>query len=293
MSISKPTLTNPWASSGSTNIVNPGGVNETGFPAAGKGPPRRWFNWVMNKVDTAIRYLVGRGLSDFDPNESYSIGDRVQYGGAQGLTFVCVTATVGDGSGGNSPIASPALWARWARGIPDYSAGMNYQLNDIVIASNGSTYLCIQANSVSSAREPSASPTYWQRWGHRDSDVVTLIQANPEIVTAYSGTTLSGITLSTGNISNVIDMTLGNDPAIRDLSFTLSNIPLVPGYIDVSLSGARAFASAIKNIQVTSETSPTTGIPVYGEITGSNSVRVHASRSTGATATACVRLLGY
>ena len=115
MSIAKPTLTNAWASSGAANIADPGGVNETGIPSAAKSIPRRWFNWVLNKVDATGRYLVARGIPDYDPLESYSIGDRVQRAGVLGApdaTFVCIQAN--DSSAPKAPIDFTTYWRPWA-----------------------------------------------------------------------------------------------------------------------------------------------------------------------------------
>lgn len=289
MSIAKPSLKNPWASSGAANMADPGGANDTGMPASSKSIPRRWLNWILNKIETPIRYLVARGIPDYDPNESYSIGDRIQWGDGWGMTYVCVAAIVGNGSGMSSPGNAPASWARWGRAIPTYRSDGNYEVGDTVIApSDGATYQCIQANYSGAPHEPHASPTYWTPWGHTDDEIVAIINSNEHVSVGSSST---GISLSTGNVANVIDARIGYATVLRDLSFTLSNIPSSPGYIDVTLGSPIAFNSAIRNIQVTAAVA--TSVESYGEVTGNNTVRVHCVRNGGPMATAYVRLLGY
>lgn len=291
MSIAKPSLKNVWANSGSVNMADPGGVNETGIPSLAKSIPRRWLNWILNRIETPVRYLVARGIPDYDVNESYSIGDRVQFGGGPGKTYVCVVASVGDGSGTNSPSGTPANWERWGRGIPSYNATFFYEVGDTVFApSDGASYVCIAANGPSAAKEPHANKgTFWNLWGHLDSDVVDIIHSNENMSVLYSS---SGMSLTTGSVSDIVDIRLGYATVIRDLSFVLGSIPSSPGYIDVALSSPIAFASAIKNIQVTSAVAPGS-IPAYGEIIANNTVRVHGNRNGGPMATAYVRLLGY
>lgn len=290
MSIAKPALKNPWASSGSANIANPGGANETGIPSLAKSIPRRWLNWILNEIDTAARYLVSRGIPDYDALESYSVGDRVQWGAGWNRVYVCVATSVGDGTGTNSPGTSPDTWACSDGGIPTYRSDGNYKIGDFVLApSDGDTYQCILANYLTSPKEPHASPTYWERWGHTDDEVRDLARLY-ETNSISTGST-DGFTLSTGSVSNVIDARIGYATMLRDLSFALSNIPATPGYIDVTLGSPITFGSAIKNIQVTSAYA-TANAP-YGEITGNNSVRVHAVRDGGPMTTAFVRLLGY
>jgi hypothetical protein len=246
-------------------------------------------NWILNKCDAVGRYLSARGLTDYDPNETYSVGDRVQWGGGVGRTFVCVVASIGDGSGSNSPGNSPTKWAAWGSGIPAYRSDVDYVVNDVVFApSDGDSYVCILANGHASPHEPHASPTYWSHWAHLDSDVVNLIQGNPNMTVFYSST---GISLTAGNVADVLDVRLGYSTIVRDLAFTLTNIPIAPGYVDVTLSAPIAFGSGIQNVQATSAVAP--GVGAWAEKLGNNLVRIHCAGASGPNATAYVRLLGY
>ena len=75
MSIAKPALKTIWGSTAPTNLADPGGVNATGIPADAKSIPRRWLNWILNRIETPIRYLMARGIADWDENEYYTVGD--------------------------------------------------------------------------------------------------------------------------------------------------------------------------------------------------------------------------
>jgi hypothetical protein len=295
MSIAKPPLSDIWANAaaaGDTGIADPGGLKDSGWTAASACPPFSWMNWILNKCDAAARYIIARGIPDYDANETYSVGDRVQWGGGVGRTFVCVTASVGDGSGSNSPGSSPTKWASWGSGVPAYRSDVDYVVNDVVfsVVDNGS-YKCIAVNGHASPHEPSASSTYWLPWGHTDAEVVDIISANPETAVVLSPT---GFTLSAGNVSDAIKVSIGGtSPVFQDLSFTLSNIPASPGYVDVALSSPIAFGSHITNVQVTGIYVPTAAWDTRGMLLGSNSVRIFSNNLYGPMATAYVRLCGY
>jgi hypothetical protein len=291
MSISKPQLKNPWATSGSANMEDPGGVNETGYPIAALGPPRKWFNWILNKIETVGRYLVARGIPDYDPNESYSVGDRVQWGGSTGMTFVCTIASVGDGSYSNSPGVAHTKWGRWARGVPDYNALSDYWVNDTVIDPyDGCSYICIQINSPGLPKSPHSESLYWRPWGHTDDQVVDLIHQHSNLEWT---TTSTGISITSGSVSDVIDLRFSDGitelPA-RDLSFSISDAS--NGYIDVTLGSPIAFSVGIKS-RIFIPTCDAGANPVYVQPTGNNTMRIHCSRDNGPGWSGYVRLLGY
>jgi hypothetical protein len=105
MSISKPALSVIWGSDASGNLLDPGGVKNTGMPAGAKSIPRRWMNWILNKTDSAGRYLLGRGVPDWDVGETYSIDDRVQYNGS---TYACTHPPLA-----HQTPADASYWQRW------------------------------------------------------------------------------------------------------------------------------------------------------------------------------------
>jgi hypothetical protein len=297
MSISKPALKDPWASGASGNMANPGGANATGIPyPSGKSIPGRWLNWILNQVDTVGRYLVGRGLPDYDPNERYSVGDRVQWGGGFGRTYVCVVATVGNGTGSNSPGSDASKWAAWGRGIPKYRADGDYEPGDTVIYSDdGNSYQCLLSNFHDSPHAPNSSSIYWKRWGHSDVDIVALIEGNSEIDMSTIG---SGISTTSGNVTSVINLKMGFS-IIRDLSFVISGAS--NGYVDITLGSPIAFSGGIQNAQfspcfTSGSGSGTTGSIVGSPtiaVTGANTCRIYCSRLAGPSWAGYVRLLGY
>ena len=292
MSIAKPTLSDIWANAapaGDTGIADPGGLKDTGWTAASACPPFSWFNWILNKCDAVGRYLEARGIPDWDAAESYSIGDRVQ--GSDGSTYVATTISGPPGTGENPGTGGRTKWAKWGTGIPDYRSDGTYYLNDVVFApSDGASYVCILANGPGSPQEPHASPTYWTHWGHRDADIANLISFYDSTTI---GTSPTGISMTDGILSNVVDLRVGVATVFRDLSFTIDNIPASPGYVDVTLASPIAFGSAIKNVQVTGVYVPTATWDTRGMLLGANSVRIFSNNLYGPMATAYVRLCGY
>lgn len=90
MSIEKPTLRPPWSSAVPANMADPGGVAPNGIPPEGKSIPRRWLNWILNQIDSGVRFIMARGISDYEATETYRSGDKVQYGGT---TYTCISGT--------------------------------------------------------------------------------------------------------------------------------------------------------------------------------------------------------
>ena len=91
MSITPPTTRElVWADSAAQgDIAEPSdgmkGTGYTGTPA----PVYQYVNWLFNRLGKWVSYLRARGIPDFDINETYSVGDRVQY---QGETYVSLFA---------------------------------------------------------------------------------------------------------------------------------------------------------------------------------------------------------
>jgi hypothetical protein len=110
MSIAKPSLSAPWGSGAPSNLADPGGINDTGMPSGGKSIPRRWLNWILNKTDAQTRYLVGRGVPDYDESENYGVNDITQYIG-DGKTYRALHAN-GPATSVKHP-SDPSYWERW------------------------------------------------------------------------------------------------------------------------------------------------------------------------------------
>lgn len=132
MSIAKPTLSNPWCSGTPANMTTPGSVNDTGIPSAATSIPRRWFNWVLNKVDTSVRYLMAYGIPWWDAAETnYDLGSLVRYSPAPGigLVYECILAPTGPDYS-NYP-GDGTHWQRWGWSLPELTTFVASQVSTV------------------------------------------------------------------------------------------------------------------------------------------------------------------
>lgn len=203
MSISKPTLTKPWASDVSANRADPGGVNDTGIPADGKSIPRRWLNWVLNKVDAATRYLVARGIPDWDANEVYTENDRVQWTDGNCYRLRMSTAT-----GNDEDPSHVLIWEPWAYSATQFISAFTTLLEeafpDLFAAAFG-TQFPISMNGLT------------------------------------TGPTSGDVAVTVGTVSNVQGFTIGrvsNRYGMRLIALTVTDCGTPNGYFDVLLQGS-------------------------------------------------------
>lgn len=111
MAITKPAVLPPWAESG--DAVQPTNAEiQSGWQAGAVPPSRQRFNWILNYCMNGVRYLVRRGLADWDAAETYAIGDRVI--GPTGSTYQALTANTN-----KTPASNPSDWALWGFGPND------------------------------------------------------------------------------------------------------------------------------------------------------------------------------
>jgi hypothetical protein len=85
----------------------------SGWPLSGVPPTRQKFNWILGWISQGVRYLLHRGLPDYDTNETYAVGDIVQYSVgtyADWLTYRCTQAN--GGANVQNP-SDPSYWERW------------------------------------------------------------------------------------------------------------------------------------------------------------------------------------
>ena len=250
MSIAKPTLSDIWANAapaGDTGIADPGGLKDTGWTAASACPPFSWMNWILNKCDSGLRYLLARGIPDWDAAESYSVGDRVQ--GSDGVTYVAIATSGAPGAGENPGIGGRTKWAPWAHGVPAYRSDATYYLNDVVFApSDGASYVCILANGPGSPKEPHVSTAYWKLWGLTYDDVNMLL---PAIVVSQDAVGIAvAIVGTTGSATDALFTTVGYAYASKRGTFKL-NTGSGGSVCTITFSGTKAFSSGIKTVQVT------------------------------------------
>ena len=77
--ILKPDMSSIWASGGAILTPSPAKV-ETGWTA--EIPPHQWENYVQNRQDTAIAYLLQKGIPEWDATTEYQANKSfVQYSG--------------------------------------------------------------------------------------------------------------------------------------------------------------------------------------------------------------------
>lgn len=81
---------------------------KTGWPLSNLPPPRQRFNWLINWLFQAVRYLFQMGISEWSATESYRAGSRVI--GDDGKTYKSLQAA----NTNHTPSTSPAWWEVWA-----------------------------------------------------------------------------------------------------------------------------------------------------------------------------------
>lgn len=114
----KPPVGPAWGeTAGPGNIVTPDpAFVAAGWPLSGTPPSRQRFNWALNWCANAIRYIMQRGLPDYDAAETYRTGSIIL--GSDNAAY----KSLADGNVGNDPTTSPASWVRWGLTIADVNA---------------------------------------------------------------------------------------------------------------------------------------------------------------------------
>lgn len=100
----RPNTLPAWAESGDTIQPSNAEIQE-GWPLSNTPPSRQRFNWILNWISNGVRYLMQLGVPEWDTDEPYRIGSRVQY---SGKTYKAIAVNSGD-----QPDISPASWVRW------------------------------------------------------------------------------------------------------------------------------------------------------------------------------------
>lgn len=104
----KPTVLPAWAeSAGGADVLQPSNAEiQAGWPLSNVPPSRKRFNWVLKYLAQGVRYLLQRGIPEWDSAEDYRVNDRVQ--GSNGKTYRCIQAGVNQ-----DPTTQTAYWALW------------------------------------------------------------------------------------------------------------------------------------------------------------------------------------
>lgn len=105
MALTRPTVLPVWADAG--DKVQPSNAElQVGWPLSNTPPARQRWNWLINWLWNGVRYLVRRGMPDWDSTETYEIGDRCN--GPDGYTYKSLTQNTN-----KTPASNPADWVRW------------------------------------------------------------------------------------------------------------------------------------------------------------------------------------
>jgi hypothetical protein len=90
----------------SGDIVQPTNPEiQEGWPESTVPPSRQRFNWILNFAANAVKYLLQRGIPEWDADEDYPLAGRVQHAG---VTWVAILANTGI-----EPGTDPTNWERW------------------------------------------------------------------------------------------------------------------------------------------------------------------------------------
>ena len=113
----KPTVLPAWAeSAGGADVLQPSNAEiQAGWPLSNVPPSRKRFNWVLKYLAQGVRYLLQRGIPEWDAAEDYRINDRVM--GSDGKTYKCIQAGVN-----KDPTTQTAYWTRWGFTLAELNA---------------------------------------------------------------------------------------------------------------------------------------------------------------------------
>ena len=113
----KPTVLPAWGeSAGGADVLQPSNAEiQAGWPLSNVPPSRKRFNWILKYLAQGMRYMMQRGIPEWDATEDYRINDRVM--GSDGKTYKCIQAGVN-----KDPTTQTAYWTRWGFTLAEYEA---------------------------------------------------------------------------------------------------------------------------------------------------------------------------
>lgn len=117
MALTKPPVLPVWADTGDKTQPTDAEIN-TGWPVSNIPPARQRFNWFFNFCANAVRYLTRRGIPDWAADETYLIGDRVQW--TDGKTYV----SLANANINFQPGTNPGVWDRWGQTGTELAAAL-------------------------------------------------------------------------------------------------------------------------------------------------------------------------
>ncbi len=113
----KPTVLPAWAeSAGGADVLQPSNAEiQAGWPLSNVPPSRKRFNWVLKYLAQGFRYLLQRGIPEWDSAEDYRVNDRVM--GSDGKTYKAILTGIN-----KDPTTQPTYWTRWGFTLAELNA---------------------------------------------------------------------------------------------------------------------------------------------------------------------------
>lgn len=148
----RPTTLPVWADTGDKAQPSNSEISN-GWPNTTVPPSRQRFNWILNFIANGMRYLLQRGIADWDAAEEYPVGGKVTHAGLEYKALQVST--------NKNPASEPTYWVRWGFTADDFesvNAGVGRQevANKTIIQWGNGTTVAGTANIVFSQAFPNA-----------------------------------------------------------------------------------------------------------------------------------------
>lgn len=130
----KPAVLPAWSEAATTpaDMVQPDNTFiQGGWPQTSVPPTRQKFNWLLNYLANATRYVMQRGICDWDAAETYMQGARI----LDPQTHISYASLL-DNNVNMPPATSPQAWLRWGFTLADINAS---QLTQVTQAAGDNT----------------------------------------------------------------------------------------------------------------------------------------------------------
>jgi hypothetical protein len=185
-------------------------------------------NWILNKCDAAARYIMAAGISAYDANEDYVVGDTVR-APTDGKCYECILAN--GHAAAKEPHVNPTYWSRWGHTDDDIN-----KLLPVVAVDDETTGIATTGASPGTITDPWMSQTGGAKIVQRCTFKLTMSTIGVDVVT------FSGIKAFRSRITNV--QVSGNSTGTGTIltghaSITSENVIQVVG----SIGGANYFVT--------------------------------------------------
>lgn len=214
-----------------------------GWPLSAVPPSRQRFNWVLNYASNAVRYLMQRGLVEWDAAETYSLHSKVT--GPDGLSYKSLQAA----NIGNTPDSAPSFWERW--GFSDSELSSRFVARDAkesVIAATTANITLSAPQTIDGIAVVAGNRVLVknQAAGAENGIYVVAAGAWTRATDAVTGTLSSGATVpvTSGTVNNDTEWMLStNDPIVVGTT-VLSFVSNDSRYAKINGDGGQNFSAA-------------------------------------------------